>query len=312
MTSTVPKNRPLQLSEDGSSVRDMHPADIVGKFSLERIAENLDWVYQEEPLPDEDEMEDEIANMLSVFEPMQALPSEFKDEKATDLTDQSIKYRELKDLLSQHAARHPALFMRLQEIIPPEFQVKVFFDKINLRIDKAFQALEEYVARGPTNALSEALDVQKCAERVRGLVKAVAEYIDEQAENDTDHNVAILAAAALVKILDEVTKRDHDAYADISWGEMPPTSAEENNLSVCLIGGSGENDGLFVVDTLLELSQEDVLRNHYEVLSDIEGRLRSTEWTPPAYIDAMRRLIHEKRKRAASQSVGGSAKRTMQ
>ncbi|KAF2683418.1 hypothetical protein K458DRAFT_404961 [Lentithecium fluviatile CBS 122367] len=312
LTSTVPKARPLQLAEDGSSVRDMHPADIVGKFTLEKIATNLDWVYQEEPLPDEDEMEDEIANMLSVFEPTQALPAEFKDDEAPDLTEQSRKYRELRDLLSQHAAKNPALFIQLQEIIPPVFQVQVFFDKINHRIDRAFAALGEYIASGPTNAVSEALDVQKCAERVQGVVKAVAEYYNEQVENDTGHNVAVLAAAALVKVLDEVTKRDHDAYANISWGVMPPTNAEENNLSVCLIGAAVEGDGLFVIDTLLDLPQEDVLRNHYEVLSDIEGRLRGTEWTPPAYMDAMRRLIHDKRKRAASQSGGGSAKRAMQ
>jgi hypothetical protein len=290
----------------------MHPAEIVGKFSLERIASNLDWIYQEEALPDEDEMEDEIANMLSIFEPTQALPSEFKNEEASDLSEQSRKYRELRDLLSQHAAKNPALFIQLQEIVPPMFQVQVFFEKINHRIDRAFSALEEYIARGPTNALSEALDVQRCAERVRGLVKSVAEYYDEQVEHEPVHSVVVLTAAALVKILDEVTKRDYDAYAHVSWGVMPPTSAEESNLSVCLIGTIIEGRGLFVLNTLLELPQEDVLRNHYEVLSDIEGRLRGTEWTPPAYMDALRRLIYDKRKRAASQSGGGSAKRTMQ
>jgi hypothetical protein len=293
-------------------VRNMHPADIVDKFTLEKIAANLDWVYEGEPLPDEDEMEDEIANMLSVFEPTQALPSEFKNEEESDLTEQSRKYRELRDLLSQHAAKNPALFIQLQEIVPPVFQVQVFFEKVNHRIDRAFGALEEYIARGPTNALSEALDVQKCAERVRGLRKAIADYYDEQVENDSGENVAVLAAAALVKILDEVTKRDYDAYADISWGVMPPTSAEENNLAVRLIGAAVEGEELFVLGTLLNLPQEGVLRNHYEILSDIEGRLRGTEWTPPAYMDAMRRLIHDTRKRAASQSGGSSAKRTMQ
>lgn len=293
-------------------MKDMHPAEIVGKFGLEVIAANLDWVYQEEALPEDDEMEDEISNMLSVFEPTQALPSEFKDNEASDLSEQSRKYRELRDLLSQHAAKNPALFIQLQEIMPPMFQVQVFFEKINHRVDRAFNALEEYIARGPTNAMFEALDVQRCAERVKGLVESVAEYYDEQVENNPAHNVVVLAAAALVKILDEVTKRDYDAYAHVSWGVMPPTSAEESNLSVCLIGTTVQGQGLFVMKTLLELPQEDVLRNHYEVLVDIEGRLRGAEWTPPAYMDAMRRLIHDKRKRAASSSGGGSAKRTMQ
>jgi hypothetical protein len=315
LTSAAPKTRPLQLQEDGSSVRNTHPADIIKKFSLETIAHNLDWVFQEDQLPDEDDMLDEIANIMSVFDPMEALPSEFKLEEAPDLPEQSRKYRELRALLSQHAIRNPAFFIQLQEIIPPTFQAQAFFTKINQRIGRAFSALDEYISQGPTNTTSEALDVRNCAARLETLVNAIDEYYEEQyddsqSEDEPDSNVAILAAAALIKILDEVSSRDYDAYAGIAWGPMPPTESRDNNLFVCLMRTAPDSERLFVLKTLLALPQDVVLR-HYAELLDIEERLGGTPFTPPAYMDALRTFLHENRKRAASESGGSAAKRAM-
>ncbi|KAF1953965.1 hypothetical protein CC80DRAFT_418927 [Byssothecium circinans] len=312
LTSAAPKARPIELQEDGSSVRNAHPAEIIERFKLENIASNLEWVFQDQ-LPEDDDMLDEIANMLSVFEPTEALPSEFKREETQDLTAQSRKYREFRTLLSQYAMKNPAFFIRLQEIIPPTYQAQIFFAKINHRIDRVFTALDEYVDKGPTNTLSEALDVKNCAARLQNLVDAIENYLeeqydDDQLEDEPASNVAVLAAAALIKILDEVSQRDYDAYANISWGPMPPTETRDNNLFVCLMRTTPDGEGLFVLSTLLALPHEIVLR-HYAELLDIEERLGGTPSTPPAYMDALRTFLHENRKRAASESGGSAAKR---
>ncbi|KAF2644194.1 hypothetical protein P280DRAFT_392675 [Massarina eburnea CBS 473.64] len=313
LTSAAPKTQPIELQEDGSSVRNIHPADIIDRSSLADVANHLEWTYQDDQMPDEDEMLDEIANMLSVFEPTEALPSEFKSEETPELTEQARKYRKFGTLLSQYAMRNPAYFLELQTIIPPAYQSQVFFTKINNRIDRVFKALGEYISVGPDNTTSEALDVRTCAARLENLVEAISNYYDEQydeeeQEDEPSTDVAVLTAAALIRILDEVSRRDYDAYDEISWGPMPPTESRDNNLFVCLMRPTADGEGLFVLQTLLTLPQEILLR-HYVELLDIEERLGGTPNTPPAYMDTLRTFLHENRKRAASESGGSAAKR---
>jgi hypothetical protein len=268
-------------------------------------------------LPDTDELIDEVANMMSCFEPTGLLPAEFKSEDTRELSEQSRLYREIRTIIVEHALRYPAFFMQLQEKCPPEFQVKVFFEKINKRIDGAFNALDEYIENGPTNQRSESLDVVSCAARIKGLVGKIEEYRDdsvvsEAGERRDDTEVEKLAAVAYVRMLEEVTRRNYDAYADNTFGmPMPPSDPSRNNLFVCLIGPASEEQGFFVVDHLQDMAPQ-VVRHHGVDLGDIENRLRSTPLTPPAYLSAFRTLIQDNRKRAASQSGGSSAKRAMQ
>jgi len=303
LTSKLPTTvEAINLAEDGSSVRGKHPADIIKRFSLEQIAGNLDWVYEDDQWPEYEELVDEMADMLSVFEPTKALPDEFKNEDARELSTDSRKYRDFKAVLTQHAQRYPAFYLQLQEIVSSEFQVQVFFDKINNRIDRAFRALDEYIAKGPTNARSEALDVDNCAARLRELVQAIGNYYGEtleSAEERDNYQVEILAVASLVRILDEVTKRNLNAYATSTWG-MPSTDPKENNLFVRLIRPAGDDRDLFVLGTLLSLAHEDALRDHVVVLLDVDERLRATPYTPPEYMAAFRKLTQEGRKRAPS------------
>jgi hypothetical protein len=310
----APKDQTIQFAEDGSSVKDKHPAEIIERVTLETIAQSKEnpWVYQEEG--DEDETEVEITNMLSVFEPAQALPHEFRgdfedeDEDRPIWTEQSDKYARLKDLLVEHAARHPALFIELQGIIPPEFQVQVFFDKINQRIDRAFDALDEYIAHGPDDSSSERLDVENCATKLRTFAKRTAEFYHEQ-ENDTaPSNLAELAVTTLVKILDEVATRDKDAHADITWGPMPSTNPAQSNLAMYLIGATAQDGGRFIVDTLRHLPHENFGQQH-ELLRNIEESLACAEWTPSSYLEGLRHII---RKRSASPGAEGSARRVRQ
>ncbi|KAF2876310.1 hypothetical protein BDV95DRAFT_602309 [Massariosphaeria phaeospora] len=314
LTSGAPdniKSQTLRISGDGSNVQELEPAEMIDRMSLDTVADGLDWVLHEGPVPDEEDVEDAIADMLSVFEPSDALPAEFKSPESPYLTERARKYREFKDLFSQLAAENLGLFLRLQAVIDPPFQAHVFFEKINDRINRTFNALDEYITNGPTATLSEAHDVVTCATKLRVLVKAIDEHYHQQVESGRDtKDIAIRAAASLTTILDGVTSRNVDAYAHITWGGIPPSDPTQSNLFVCLIGAPPEEDGLFVVDALKALPQDDIVRNHWETLSNIGEKL-AEPWTPAFFLNAFRALTQENRKRSASETGGSDAKRAM-
>jgi hypothetical protein len=308
LTSGAPdniKSQTLQLTVDGSSVQNMVPADMIDKMRLDRVAEGLDWVLHDGPIPDDDEIEDDIAEMLSVFDPDDALPTEFKCPESPFLSEEARKFREFKDLFIQYATDNLGLLNRLQTVIDPAFQAEAFFKKINFRVGRAFKALEEYMAHGPTAAPSEAYDVVTCADKLRDLVKAIGDYYHQQEDSE---DVATRAAAALINILDGVTSRNFDAYANITWDGIPPENPEQMNLFIALIGAPNEGKGLFVLETLASLPHDAFLRNHWGNLSSISERL-SPQWTPRPFLEAFRAIMTESRKRAASEAGGSSAKR---
>ncbi|KAH7132022.1 hypothetical protein B0J11DRAFT_214029 [Dendryphion nanum] len=303
------KSQALELSIDGSSVQSIQPSDIIDKISLAKVAKGLHWVRFDDPIPDDEDIEDEIAEMLSVFEPSDALPSEFKSPESPFPSERARRFREFKNIFTQFATQNLGLYGRLQELIDPVFQTQVFFDKINDRVTRAFKALDEYISNGPTDARFESYDVVTCATKLKGLVNAIDDYYHQQVENGHEaKEVAIRAATTLINILDEVTNRNCDAYANITWDGIPPTDAKQNNLFVCLIESPGEEDGNFVLDALKNLPQEFVLRRHWEVLSNIGDKL-APQWTPTEYLNVFRALTTESRKRAASEVSGSTSKR---
>jgi len=280
------------------------------------VAASLDWELHEGPIPEDEDIEDEIAEMLSVFEPSEALPSEFKSPQGRILSERSRKYREFMELLTElfteHASKNLGLLNRLQATIDTDFQAHVFFEKVGNRVARAFQALDEYIAHGSTAAHSEAHDVPTCARKLKSIVKTIDDYYQQQTRNGLGSDeLDLRAAAVLISTLDGVVRRNQDAYANITWDAVPPEDAEDNNLFVCLIGAPGEDDGLFVLDTLRRLPSEGMLRNHWESLSEMKAGL-NPQWTPKAFLDAFQAITSDSRKRALSGSEGGSAKRPMQ
>lgn len=315
--STSPEQlyeQPLELSKDGSTIADVKPADVLEAKGLGIIASDLDWAFKEDDLPEDDEeMHDAITTMLSVFEPRDALPGEFKCPESPLTSERSKKYQEVTDLFTQYASRDPGLFLQMRKIIDPDFQGRVFFEKVEDRINQNFHALDEYIANGPVNASADAphVDVLSCATKLKALVNAIDEFYQDRVDSGLEtRDLAVRAAAALVTILDRVTDRNCNAYEDTQWGIEAPTSPVENNLFVALIGASATGEPPFVIDALASLPQEDVLRNHWETLQGTEQKLACPE-TPPEYTSAFRTVVFENRKRAASEVREGQSKRSM-
>ncbi|KAF2831945.1 hypothetical protein CC86DRAFT_340013 [Ophiobolus disseminans] len=316
--STAPEHhdeQPVQFSPDGSTIQNTTPVEILDSKGLESVADDLKWVIKKEDIPqDKDDIKDELTNMLSVFEPQDALPGEFKCPESPTSSERSKKYQEFAKLFSDYAIRDPGLFLQLRDLIDANFQRRVFFEKIDSRIARTFHALDEYITHGPMHASPDALrfDVPNCAKQLKVIVNAIDEFCREQDENDPDtRDIVVRAAAALITILDRVVDRNVNAYADIAWGLEAPSDPAENNLFIALIGSHTADKPPFVLHTLRSLPQEDVLRNHWETLQAIEQKL-AVDNTPEAYANAFRQVVHESRKRAASEVCEGEPKRTMQ
>ncbi len=279
---------------------------------MEWIANRLKWVLRDDDLPEnDDDLRHGILTMLSVFEPENALPREFEHPESPLKSERSKKYQDFADLLTLYASRDPGLFLGIRKIIDPSFQRRLFFDKIDHRIMRTFNALDEYIEHGTMNASPEALrfDVPSCAKELSRLVRAINQFYHEHNMDDPDaRDVAVRAADALLTILDRVTNRNGNAYEEITWDIEVPADPAENNLFVALIGRQGSP---FVLDALETLPQEDVHRNHWEILQHIEQKL-DHPFTPATYIASFRKVVYENRKRPASETDERESKRPSQ
>lgn len=306
--------KPLQLSSDGAIVEHVKPADVLEAKGLGIIAEGLDWSFRDEDLPEsDDELRDTVLSMMSVFEPEDALPGEFKCPESPLTSERAKVYREVADLFTQACAQDPGLFIKARKLIDPDFQHRVFFEKIENRITQTFDGLDDYIAKVFNNASpgAQRFDVLSCAKKLRSLVKNIDEYYLKQDEDDPEtRNIAVRAAAALVTILDRVTDRNVNAYANMDI--ETPSNPLENNLFAALICGPTDEDPMFVLDAFSALPQEDVHRNHWETLQRVEEKLSTAEMTPPAYLSTFRKVVYENRKRRASEVREGDPKRAMQ
>ncbi|KAL1793175.1 hypothetical protein ACET3X_008157 [Alternaria dauci] len=303
---------PLHLSPDGSKIEDVKPAEILDTKGLANIASDLKWVYQDNNLPgDNDDLKETVIDMFSCFEPHDALPGEFRHPESPLTSERSKKYQELADLFTQYASRDPSLYLQMREIIDAGFESRVFFEKIFKRIALTFDALDEYIAKGPKTH-SEGpprFDVSSCAEKLTSLVGAIDDFYQRQTDVE---DVAARAAEALVMILDRVTDRNVNAYEGITWSGMEGLSDPvQSNLYVALIGAQSDDDHPFVLEALGSLPQEDVNRSHWTVLQDIETKLLEAD-APARYMNLFRNIVYENRKRPGSAVREREPKRAMQ
>jgi hypothetical protein len=303
---------PLHLSPDGSKIEDIKPDNILDNKGLANIANDLKWVYQDDELPeDAEDMRDAITDMLSCFAPQEVLPGEFKCPESPLTSERSKKYQDLADLITEYANRDPSLYLRIRKIIDPDFESRVFFEKVDNRITLTFKALEEYIAKGPTtNPFPGALrfDVPSCAKRLKSLVSAIEDFYHKQSHVE---DVAVRAAGALIEILDRVTDRNVNAYENITWEWEAPSDPTQSNLYVALIGAYADGDSPFVLDALGSLPQEAVYRNHWVTLQGIEEKLTESG-APFQYINLFRNIVYEPRKRPGSEVREREPKRAMQ
>ncbi|KAI4678176.1 uncharacterized protein J4E88_006696 [Alternaria novae-zelandiae] len=302
---------PLHLSPDGSKIEDVKPAELLDTKGLANIANDLKWVYRDDNLPEDDDLKKTVIDMFSCYEPQDALPGEFQYPESPLTSERSKKYQELTELFTQYANWYPSLYLQMRKIIDPDFESRVFFEKIDKRITSTFDALDEYIAKGPYN-LSQGpprFDVSSCAQKLTSLVKAIDDFYHRHAHVE---DVAVRAAAALVTILDRVTDRDKNAYEGVKWSVMEALSDPvQSNLYVALIGAASDGDPPFVLDALGLLPQEDVYRNHWAMLQDIERKLTDSH-APTHYMALFRNVVYENRKRSGSEVHERESKRAMQ
>lgn len=308
-----------------SVLANRHGWPIAGVPEEEEIDEEQDESDLEESEDEEDEVEEEINDMLSVFEPSGALPDEFKrDDFGADLSPRSQVYKRFGNVVKEYAVQDEGMLNRLREIIRPDFRANVFFDKMRLRAERAFGALNEYIRRGPTSP-NLTYDVVQCARVLIRLVQDIESGLDNRVRNNPRQmEAANRATAALLYILQGIANRNFDAYSGITWNRLAAVNepVQNRNLYILLVGtpprispsqgvsrGFSPPGGLFVVD-LLQRFPRDVIKNHLEQLTIVTEKV-ALNGAPDAFIKALRDILtsYDSRKRPTSDTQGSSSKK---
>ncbi|OCK95415.1 uncharacterized protein K441DRAFT_81526 [Cenococcum geophilum 1.58] len=299
------RSEAVKLASDGSQILNRLPSVVIDNIGLDEIAENRGWVLHN----DGQDTEEEMTEMLSVFEPSGNLPSEFKagtPGNSLQYVAHSRIYKEFSNLLTQYAVDNVGMFHRLRDIITPDFQATVFFEKMGNRASQAFKALDEYVTRGPT--IDESCDVITCADRLDELLEEIDEgYVQRVSSGPLrSKEAANKAASALIVILEGVVERNGDAYANTAWKRVSQNEPEQDrNLYLRLIGAPLEAHGPFVLDVLKNIPHE-VIRNHLERLSGIAQMLESYG-APQRYRNMLRIIMSQDSRKRSNPEVGGSS-----
>ncbi|OCK82877.1 hypothetical protein K432DRAFT_323449 [Lepidopterella palustris CBS 459.81] len=300
------RTRPIHLASDGSRLLDMSPSKAIDRIKFENIAKNQGWVLHEDG-SDLEDADEKMLEMLSVFEPSGALPNEFKDGTGPKHSQSSRIYKQFANLITKYAIDDVGMFHQLRQIIPPGFEATIFFEKMNDRVSKTFDAFDEYVESGP--AAGDQCDVVTCADRLNDLERGIQERV---AEGFGAKDAAIHAAAALITILEGVVERKGDAYENISWTRVKSEDeeAQEIDLYERLIGDPVDESRPFILGVLKDFPEE-IRRIHVDRLSSIGEKLESYH-APKRYLNLFRTITFQgSRKRLNPEAGGSSAKKPM-
>ncbi len=238
-----------------------------------------------------------IVEMLSVFEPSGALPDEFRRHQPGMEDRRSIPYQELLNIVTPLLLTNEPAFLRLQEVLTPEFCAIVLFEKVDSRANVAFRDLDRYrksgsVDTGPAVDNGRVADVVSCANELDRLVDVIDTNIVTRIQQVPNPSKAAgnMAASALVSILRGVAARTGNLYEDSQWRARNPQEPEENrNLVLRLIVNRDIRRGLFVLDALRKLSVHS-LRIHRTELDEIRGLLERESRVSAQYHEALRTL----------------------
>ncbi|KAF2810164.1 uncharacterized protein BDZ99DRAFT_462762 [Mytilinidion resinicola] len=297
----------IPLTADGSKIKNQPPSKVIDDIGLEEIAERKDWVLQD----DAEDPEEEMTEMLSVFEPSRALANEMKEVSGQgspashkSISPHSRIYKEFTNLITEYATEDIGMLYRIREIITPGFQAEVFFEKMSDRATESFREIDETLTRGATAI--DSCDIPTIAERLKRLVKGIEEGYSERVSGSESPSkqAAIKAAAALIDILEGVVDRNQDmAWTRLGNDDEP---IQARNIFAYLIGAPLDSSSHFVLDVLKDLPQDVVVEYQKSRLDSIRAKLIASN-APPAYMNLFRKIISQESKKRSNPEVGGSS-----
>jgi hypothetical protein len=298
----------VTLTTDGVSIKNQSPSKVIDNVGLEAIASHKHWVLQD----DAEDPEEEMTEILSVFEPSRLLPNEMKSAPVEGsptsqkgMSPHSRIYREFTELITEYATEDIGIFYRLRQIINPGFQAEVFFEKMSDRGIECFRDLDEYLTRGPTAI--ESCDIPTTADRLRNLVDGIeVGYCERVSESESpSKSAAVKAVAALIDILEGVVDRNRDLTWNRLGDDDEPTQAR--SLFGYLIGAPPDTNtnSYFVLDVLKDFPQ-DIVGPQKDRLSSIHAKLVSSN-APPPYMALFRKILSQESKKRSNPEMGGSS-----
>ncbi|KAF2084211.1 hypothetical protein K490DRAFT_59792 [Saccharata proteae CBS 121410] len=316
----------LKLVADGRTIHGRTVPDLITSLAdegapaagLRDLADVHDWVLRPQSAAEED-FEEQLQDLISVFEPNNALPEElWREDFARGLGKNSPSrvYKEFAEIVTTYAQKDYSLQHRLQETITPEFRALVFFKKLQDRQAQVFQALEEYKKHAPEVSSIPAHDVATCAEKLQQIVAQLKEGYEDRVKGKLENSqAASFGAGVLIEILRKVVERNKNAYEGISWNRIEDLSetAQDNNLYVRLIGSPVNTRGPFLLQALKNVPRGALDQfDHRESLVDIKRKLESYN-APQAYVMLLGEITRDGgspgRKRPLAAESGSSKKR---
>ncbi|KAI9772242.1 MAG: hypothetical protein M1840_000991 [Geoglossum simile] len=303
----------LPLWDDGCALQHDTPYDQIRKRTLTSIAADHRALFRRRSDSQVDTADDEptfsrkdqVLDILSTFDP-ETLPEEYPVGTQQRLAEGGLSSQTLLDSKSLEgtvfglAVRDNSFFTVLRRAVPPDYCTSIFLDKALAKVHESLNRLDKYVESGPLRD-TISWDVAYCASNLGELVSRIRHHIELRAP--LGRATKTKAFRLLVTILEEVTKRNYDVYADISWAREAPSTEKDvdRNLYQKLVGSSAKaskteirpqelpekGKGNFVLDALRDLTDAGRDESHklQQILQTIEEN-----GAPQGFIAELKRL----------------------
>ncbi|KAK4992619.1 hypothetical protein LTR50_000953 [Elasticomyces elasticus] len=283
-----PPTSSFRLSRNGASVsagRDTRSAfELVHSKGLGAIAARNGWQVQD---TGRDQRNSELVDMLSVFDPDNALPHEYDEmEDMDNRSERSLLYKRFGDLITELCLDDPTAFARIRQILTDEMCTTIHLEKVRERIFRTFNQLDAFISRGPSDS---AKSVPDTADTLYDIVETIDDLLKSRPAQPS-RTLRNGTASILLHLLEEVNERNVDAYERVQWSRRPSSNeaAVDRNLWLRLIGRPSPGKAPFAVTVLQDLPR-DVFQDRREQLDRIERRLAELG-APDRYIAAVARL----------------------
>lgn len=273
----------------------MSPFELIERRQLSELAEHQEWLLTKQVLEEDQDREDELNHMLSVFNPIAFSPTGFV-ATLPDLPSPEQAYKQFCDSVIAQAMQDDGLYAKLRSIIDPKVRANVFFGRVQNKVVQAFNDLQRYLDDGPTESTPH-FGVEECATKLEELVEQIRDSYAEDVEDDPrgrDLNATSRAVGALVDILQGVVDRNRDLYQGLTWAMPPNEQAQGGNLFARLIEDHMDEDDLFVLSVLKDMPPE-LIRNHRDRLEGTLQNLRS-QGAPKSYVTQLQNIIQKRRR----------------
>ncbi|KAK8244308.1 hypothetical protein HDK90DRAFT_547002 [Phyllosticta capitalensis] len=293
----------IKLSQDGAILGGQSIWVFFSKHfgeSIDKLAVSLSWpVVKPEQEREKWKTNENLNDLMSVFEPHQTSPRDFVDpDHFGKVPKESAIFKNFSSLVVQEAMRNPRFKSRMEKIIDVDgFCGQVFLQKMEAKRKDIWDRFANYKKNGP-RANEDSFGVVECAECLRELADEIHEGYQKRIFNKSDA-LGRQVAEILMSLLEDVVSKNEDAYRRLSWNRPRADNEiiQDRNLYIRLIkqpvdedGDELDDDEQFVLDEL-SMIKVDHLRPYKSRLEVIAAQIKS-HGAPGTYVKRLEDIVY--------------------